>query len=75
MNLEEWVALIPGLPCLTGLYEIQNSNKVVSNHLRVDLNMVEGLTTLHTNNATDHFWDNDHVPQVGLHQVRLLTSE
>ena len=25
MNLDEWVAPIPGLPCLTGLYEIENS--------------------------------------------------
>ena len=25
MNREEWVAPIPGLPCLTGLYEMENS--------------------------------------------------
>jgi hypothetical protein len=27
MNREEWVAPIPGLPCFTGLYEMENSAK------------------------------------------------
>ena len=27
MNLDEWVAPIPGRPCLTGLYVMENSPK------------------------------------------------
>ena len=40
----------------------------------LDLDLVEGLSIVHTNDATDHLWDNDHVAKVSPHRLRLLTS-
>ena len=44
----------------------------MANHLWFDLNGVENLTVVHTNNRSDHFWHNNHVSQVGLDDSRLL---
>ena len=46
----------------------------MTNHLRLDLNLVEGLAVVDTNDASDHFWNNDHVAEVSSHWLRLLTS-
>jgi hypothetical protein len=53
MNREEWVTPIPGLPCLTGLHEMENS-EVVANHLWLDLNLVEGLAIVDANDAPNN---------------------
>lgn len=46
--------------------------KVVANHLRLDLNSVELLARVDTNDGTNHLWDDDHVAEVGLDGVWLL---
>lgn len=48
--------------------------EVVANHLRLDLNLVEGLAVVDTDDASDHLRHNDHVPEVGPHRLWLLTS-
>lgn len=44
----------------------------MSNHLRLNFNLVEFLSRVNTNNATNHLRDNDHVSQVCLDKVGLL---
>jgi hypothetical protein len=46
----------------------------VSNHLRLDLDLVEFLSRIDTNDATNHLGDNDHVSQVSLDQIGLLVG-
>lgn len=46
--------------------------QVVADHLGLDFDGVENLTVVNTNDGTDHFWDNNHVSQVGLDNGRLL---
>jgi hypothetical protein len=48
-------------------------SQVVADHLRLDLNLVEGLAVVHTNDTSDHLWNNNHVPQVCPNHLRLLT--
>lgn len=48
--------------------------QVVANHLWLDLNGVENLTVVDTNQGTNHLWDNDHVSQVGLDNSWLLVG-
>jgi hypothetical protein len=48
--------------------------KVVANHLRFDLNLVEGFTVVDTDDASNHLRHNNHVAEVGPHRLRLLTS-
>jgi hypothetical protein len=48
--------------------------KVVANHLRLDLNLVEGFAIVDTNDASNHLRHNNHVAEVGPHWLRLLTS-
>lgn len=90
MKREEWVAPIPGLPCLTGwlwnvsinplllnpVYILRDRefSQVVSNHLRLNLDLVELLSRVDTNDATNHLWDNDHVSEVSLNKVGLLVG-
>jgi hypothetical protein len=46
--------------------------KVVANHFGLNFNLVEVLAVVDTNNATDHFRDNDHVAKMGLDGSRSL---
>ncbi|KAB8303578.1 hypothetical protein EYC80_004979 [Monilinia laxa] len=46
--------------------------QVVTNHLRLDFDLVELLSGVDTDNAANHFWNNDHVSQVSLDQIGLL---
>ena len=46
--------------------------EVVANHLGLDLNLVELLTGVDTNDGADHLGDNDHVTEVSLDEVGLL---
>jgi hypothetical protein len=48
--------------------------KIVTSHLRLDFNLVEDLTVVNTNDGTNHLRDNDHVTEVGLDSLRLLTG-
>lgn len=41
-------------------------------HLNLDL--VEGLAVVHTNDATNHLGDNDHVAEVSPHRFGLFTG-
>ncbi|KAL3704663.1 hypothetical protein TMatcc_008335 [Talaromyces marneffei ATCC 18224] len=63
MKREEWVAPIPGLPCLT-----------VSNHLRLNFNLVEFLAGVDTDNGSDHLRHNNHVTEMCLDEVGLLVG-
>lgn len=46
--------------------------QVVTNHLWSNLNLVENLTVVNTNNGANHLWDDNHVSQVGLDGSWLL---
>lgn len=46
--------------------------QVVTNHLRLDFDLVELLSGVDTDNAANHLWNNDHVSQVSLDQIGLL---
>lgn len=46
--------------------------QVVANHLGLDLNSVENLAVVHTDDGADHFGDNNHVSQVSLDDSGLL---
>lgn len=48
--------------------------QVVANHLWLDLNGVENLTVVNTNQRANHLWDNNHVSQVGLDDSWLLVG-
>src|SRR5690348_17149418 len=45
----------------------------MSNHFRLDLDLVELLSGVDTNDRPDHLWDNNHVTQVRLDKIRLLS--
>lgn len=49
-------------------------SQVVSNHLRLNLNLVELLARVDTNYATNHLRDNNHVTEVSLDEVGLLVG-
>lgn len=49
-------------------------SQVVANHLRLDLNLVELLAGVDTDDRADHLGDNDHVTEVGLDEVGLLVG-
>ena len=44
----------------------------MTDHLWLDLDLVELLSGVDTNDGTDHLWDNDHVTEVSLDEVWLL---
>ena len=44
----------------------------MSNHLRLDFYLVELLTRVDTNDATNHLGDHNHVSQMRLDEIRLL---
>lgn len=46
--------------------------KVGTDHLRLDLDLHEGLSVMHANDRADHFRYDDHVTQMRLHGLRLL---
>ena len=63
----------PGPPTLDRFIRDGELYKIVANYLRFDLNLVEGLAIVDTNNASNHLRDNDHVAEMGLHWLWLLT--
>lgn len=48
--------------------------QVVANHLWLDLDGVEHLTVVNTNQGADHLWNNNHVSQMGLDDSWLLVG-
>ena len=70
-------ALIP-LTLITGNSEYvlrdREFTEVVTNHLRLDFNLVELLTGVDTNDGADHLGDDDHVTEVSLDEVGLLVG-
>lgn len=48
--------------------------KVVANHGGLDLYGGEALAVVHTNNTADHLWHHNHVTQVSVHALGLLTA-
>ena len=44
----------------------------MSNHLRLDFDLVEFLSRVDANNATNHLGNNNHVSQMRLDEVGLL---
>ena len=48
--------------------------EVVANHFRLNFNTVEILSVVHTNNASNHFGNNDHIAKMGLHGSRALVK-
>jgi hypothetical protein len=49
-------------------------SQIMSNHLGLNFNLVEFLSRVDTNNATDHFRHNNHISEMGLDQIRLLVG-
>lgn len=49
-------------------------SQVVTNHLGLDLNLVELLTGVDTDNGADHLGDDDHVTEVSLDEIGLLVG-
>ena len=47
-------------------------SEVVSDHLGLDLDLVEGLSVVDTNDGSDHLGDDDHVTEVSLDNSGLL---
>lgn len=47
--------------------------KVVPSHFRADLDLVERLAVVDTNDRTNHLRHDDHVSEVGLDGLWLLT--
>jgi hypothetical protein len=46
----------------------------VTNHLRLDLDLVELLSRVDADDATDHLGNDNHVSEVGLDEVGLLVG-
>jgi len=44
----------------------------VTCHLGLDFNRVENLAVVNTDNTADHFWDDDHVSEVGFYDCGFL---
>jgi hypothetical protein len=49
-------------------------SKVVANHFRLDLNLVEGLAIVNSDDTSNHLRNNDHVAEMGPHRLWLLTN-
>jgi len=47
-------------------------SKVVADHLGLDLDLVEDLSVVDSDDGSGHLWHDDHVPQMGLDHVGLL---
>jgi hypothetical protein len=63
-----------GTTVLNRLVRDGKFGEVVAGHLRLDFDLVENLTVIDTNDGTNHFRDNDHVTEMGLDNLGLLTS-
>ena len=48
--------------------------EVVSDHLWLDLDLVEGVSVVNSDDGSDHLWNDDHVSQVCSHGLWLLSG-
>ena len=44
----------------------------MTNHFRLDFDLVEFLARVDTDDTTDHFWHDNHISKVGFDQVWLF---
>lgn len=49
-------------------------SQIMTNHFRLDFNLVECLAIVHPNDASYHLRHDDHIAQVGFDEIWLLTS-
>ena len=49
-------------------------SQIVSNHLRLNFNLIELLSRVDTNDGTNHLRDNDHVSEVSFDKIGLLVG-
>lgn len=59
---------------LDGLVRDRELSEVVTDHLGLDLDLVELLAGVDANNGADHLGDDKHVTEVSLDEVRLLVG-
>jgi len=57
---------------LDGPVRARELSKVMASHLRLDFHRVENLAVVDADDTADHFWDDNHVPEVSLDDCRLL---
>lgn len=46
----------------------------MTDHVRLNFNLVEGLAIIDTEDGSNHLGNDDHVTEMGAHGLRLLTS-
>jgi len=63
-----------GPSVLHGLVRDGEFSQIVSNHLGLDFNLVEGLVIVDSDDGSGHLGDDDHAPEVGLHNLGLLVD-
>jgi hypothetical protein len=63
-----------GLSVLSRLVSDGELTKVEANHFGLNLNLVENLSIVNTNNRPNHFRDDDHVAQVSLDNLGLTLA-
>ena len=51
---------------------IEYVSPAISPKPHLDFNLVEGLAVVHSDHGADHLRQDDHVPEVSLHHLRLL---
>lgn len=59
---------------LDGLVRDRELSQVVTNHLRLDFDLVEFLARVDTDNTANHFWNDNHVSEVCLDEVWLFVG-
>jgi len=47
-------------------------SEIMTNHFRLNFNLVEGLAVVDADNASDHVWQDDNVAKMSLHARGLL---
>jgi len=63
-----------GSAVLDRLVRDRELGEVVTNHLGLDLNLVELLAGVNANDGADHLGDDNHVTEVGLDELGLLVG-
>ena len=48
--------------------------QVMSNHVGLHLDLIEGLSIVYTDNAANHFRDDDHVAEMGADRLGLFAG-
>jgi len=59
---------------LDGFVRAREFSEVVASHLWLDLDRVENLAVVNSDNGTNHFWDNNHVSEVSLDDSRFFVG-